>query len=49
MSRCFRGIIDIGPEGGSDGGAVVFSGTPKGLLKCEKSKMAEYLRKSIYI
>ncbi|MBQ6634450.1 MAG: hypothetical protein IJH80_09755 [Ruminococcus sp.] len=40
-------IIDMGSEGGSDGGEVVFSGTPEELLKCERSKTAEYLRKSI--
>lgn len=37
-------IIDMGPEGGSDGGEVMFSGTPEELLKCERSKTAEYLR-----
>lgn len=40
-------IIDMGPEGGSDGGEVIFSGTPEELLKCERSKTAEYLRRSI--
>ena len=40
-------IIDMGPEGGSDGGEVMFSGTPEELLKCERSKTAEYLRKQI--
>ena len=34
-------------EGGSDGRAVMFSGTPEKLLKCERSQTGEYLRKSI--
>ena len=40
-------IIDTGPERGSDGGEVMFSGAPEELLKCERSKTAEYMRKSI--
>ena len=40
-------IIDMGPEGGSDGGGVMFSGTPEELLKCERSKTAGYLRKQM--
>ena len=40
-------IIDMGPEGGSNGGQVMFCGTPEELLKCELSRTAEYLRKSI--
>jgi excinuclease UvrABC ATPase subunit len=37
-------IIDLGPEGGSKGGRVVFEGTPKDLLKA-RSITAEYLRR----
>jgi excinuclease UvrABC ATPase subunit len=37
-------IIDLGPEGGSKGGRVVFEGTPKDLLKA-KTITAEYLRR----
>ena len=38
-------IIDLGPEGGSKGGRVVFSGTPTGLLEVEESMTGEYLRR----
>lgn len=31
-------IIDIGPEGGSGGGEIVFTGTPEQILKCPESK-----------
>jgi excinuclease ABC subunit A len=37
-------IIDMGPEGGINGGEVVFAGTLADLLKCGRSATAEYLR-----
>ncbi len=37
-------IIDMGPEGGSDGGEVLFCGTPDKLLDCPISKTGHYLR-----
>jgi excinuclease UvrABC ATPase subunit len=37
-------VIDIGPEGGSKGGTVVFEGTPKQLLKAKDSLTGKYLR-----
>lgn len=40
-------VIDIGPEGGSRGGTVVFEGTPRQLLEEERSHTAEYMRRSI--
>ena len=40
-------IIDLGPEGGSAGGEVVFAGTPADLLECEKSKTGAYLRATL--
>ena len=39
-------IIDIGPEGGSRGGRVVYTGTPLGLLDAEGSLTGEYLRRT---
>ena len=36
-------IIDMGPGGGSDGGEVVFTGTPRNLLACPTSKTARWL------
>jgi excinuclease ABC A subunit len=38
-------IIDMGPEGGSKGGNVIFEGTPKQLLRAKHSITSEYLRK----
>ena len=37
-------IIDLGPEGGSDGGQVIFEGTPEEIIKCEKSYTGKYLK-----
>ena len=37
-------IIDLGPEGGSGGGRVVFEGTPSQMLKSGRTHTAECLR-----
>jgi excinuclease ABC subunit A len=37
-------VIDLGPEGGEQGGFVLYEGTPEGLLKIESSHTAHYLR-----
>ncbi len=36
-------IIDMGPEGGDEGGEIVFSGTPQELKTCPKSQTAKFL------
>ncbi|MGH3145758.1 MAG: ATP-binding cassette domain-containing protein, partial [Rubrobacter sp.] len=38
-------VIDIGPEGGNQGGTVVFEGTPTQLLSAQDSHTGEYLRR----
>ena len=40
-------IIDLGPEGGSGGGTVLFEGTPEQLLNCSESKTGRYLRNMV--
>jgi excinuclease UvrABC ATPase subunit len=37
-------IIDMGPEGGTKGGKVMFEGTPKQLLAAKNSLTSEYIR-----
>lgn len=37
-------IIDMGPDGGTSGGEVVFSGTPQELIHCDRSKTGWYLK-----
>ena len=40
-------IIDIGPEGGSGGGRVLFSGTPEKMKDCKESHTARYLKEEL--
>lgn len=40
-------IIDIGPDGGKNGGQVVFTGTPMDMVESGDSITSEYLRKEI--
>lgn len=37
-------IIDMGPDGGSRGGQVVFEGTPDGIIHAEQSITGKYLK-----
>ena len=37
-------IIDMGPEGGTKGGKVMFEGTPKQLLTAKNSLTSVYIR-----
>jgi excinuclease ABC subunit A len=37
-------LIDIGPEGGAEGGEILYQGVPEGLLKVKKSHTAKYLK-----
>jgi len=38
-------VIDLGPEGGSKGGQLIFEGTPSDLLKCKTSFTGQFLSK----
>ena len=38
-------IIDIGPEGGDEGGQIVFEGLPENIIKEEKSYTGKFLKK----
>ncbi len=40
-------IIDIGPEGGHEGGGIVFEGSPEKMMKSNKGHTAGYLKKEI--
>ena len=42
--KCADWILDLGPEGGDNGGTLVFEGTVKGLLECKESYTAEALK-----
>jgi len=38
-------LIDLGPEGGDQGGTIIAQGTPQQVAKCKKSYTGQYLKK----
>ena len=40
-------VIDLGPEGGKDGGSIVCSGTPEDVAQCKESYTGKYLAQII--
>ncbi len=40
-------IIDLGPEGGKQGGQIVFEGVPEDIVKCKKSYTGKFLREKL--
>ena len=40
-------VIDMGPEGGKQGGQVLFCGTPQQLLHCEQSITGRFLGRNV--
>jgi len=42
--KCADHIIDIGPDGGENGGTILFEGTPEELTKCSNSYTGCYLK-----
>ena len=47
--KCADHIIDLGPEGGAAGGALVAAGTPEEVARREASHTARYLREKLHI
>ncbi|MCQ2205131.1 MAG: hypothetical protein MJZ15_11915, partial [Bacteroidales bacterium] len=45
--KCADHIIDLGPEGGDRGGAIVCSGTPEEIIKCTESHTGRFLAKDM--
>lgn len=45
--KCADYIIDLGPEGGKQGGKIVFEGRPEELILCEQSYTGKYLREKL--
>lgn len=41
--KCADHIIDLGPEGGAEGGTLVVEGTPEQVVKCEASYTGKFL------
>jgi len=42
--KCADWVIDIGPEGGNNGGKVIFEGVPEDLIKQKNSYTGKYLK-----
>ncbi len=42
--KCADWVIDLGPEGGENGGQLIFEGTPEELVKCKQSYTGHYLK-----
>lgn len=40
-------VIDLGPEGGKNGGEIIFAGTPEQLANCKNSYTGKYLKKHL--
>jgi excinuclease ABC subunit A len=47
--KCADWIIDLGPEGGSQGGQLVAQGTPEDIVKVTESYTGQYLKKEIIL
>jgi excinuclease ABC subunit A len=45
--KCADRIIDLGPEGGKEGGYLLFNGTPEDFIKEEKNSTAKYLTEKL--
>ncbi len=45
--KCADWIIDIGPEGGENGGSIVAQGTPEDVAKSKTSYTAKYLKEKL--
>ena len=47
MIKCADWILDLGPEGGEDGGSIVGEGTPEEIARLETSHTGRYLRRAL--
>jgi excinuclease ABC subunit A len=45
--KCADWLIDLGPDGGDEGGHLVYQGTPEGILNVKESHTAFYLREKL--
>ncbi|MFT5444424.1 MAG: excinuclease ABC subunit A, partial [Myxococcota bacterium] len=40
-------VIDLGPEGGAEGGEIVVEGTPEDVARCDRSHTGQALKKAL--
>jgi excinuclease ABC subunit A len=47
LIKCADYIIDLGKDGGKNGGELLFQGLPEDLVKCETSYTSTYLKEKL--
>jgi excinuclease ABC subunit A len=47
LIKCADYIIDLGPEGGENGGSLMASGTPDEIININESFTGQYLKEKI--
>ncbi len=47
LIKCADWIIDLGPEGGENGGQLLAEGTPEEIIKNKKSVTGKYLTEKL--
>ena len=45
--KCADHVIDLGPDGGDHGGALVVAGTPETVAQCEESLTGQFLKEKL--
>jgi excinuclease ABC subunit A len=45
--KCADYIIDLGPEGGNDGGRLVIAGTPEEVAQCTNGYTGKFLKEKL--
>lgn len=47
--KCADWIIDLGPEGGDEGGKIIFQGPPEKIINCQESYTGKFLKDKLQI
>jgi excinuclease ABC subunit A len=47
--KCADWLIDLGPDGGDEGGELMYQGTPEGILDVQNSHTAHYLKEKLTV
>ena len=47
--KCADWIIDLGPNGGDDGGNIIFEGTPEQIIKDKNSHTGKFLKQKLKV
>ena len=45
--KCADWLIDMGPDGGNQGGRLVCEGTPETIAACQQSVTGQYLKEKL--